>query len=641
MLNPHTLSLIRSVATPFAVAYLALGAVVRCVIWAVFGADSRISFKGLLLALLVGGANDLIALLYLAAPLLLIFSLIPKRRLAKRRGAVVLGGLSLAGVFGALFIAVAEVLFWEEFESRFNLIAVDYLIYPTEVLGNIRESYPLPLLLSALTLVALLVWLPLWRRSRRVLTDVETHHPSRRSRFAVAATSCIALVPLTLFYSSDTLRPSGNRAVNELSMNGSATFFRALLSHEIDFHQFYPSLPSSTAFETVRSYYRSLGETLSATDHPTSLVRHHTAGPRQIGKRNVVVLVQESLGAQFVGAYGDTRGLTPNLDALSKESLMFAHAFATGTRTVRGLEAIAASFPPIPSESIVKRRGSDNISNIGSILRQNGYTTSFLYGGYGMFDNMNTFFGSNGFSLLDRLDIKDPVFSNIWGVSDEDLFRAAIQHFDERSKANSGPFFSIVLSTSNHKPFTFRQGVPGVPPKGGGREAGVRYADFAIGEFLKAAREKEWFANTLFVIIADHDSRVYGRAHVPVEHYRIPVLFYAPGFIAPERNEKVFSALDFAPTLLGMLGIEYDAPFYGVDVLNAHIPASRPVMFSHNHNIAWYEGEKLTVIGLEKEVRSFHYRGGKTTPVETDHTAANLLTAQLQSAYELFMAHGY
>lgn len=636
----RSLSLVLSFATPFLYAYLALGAFARIVIWSLFGTDSKISLQGLMASLSLGMLNDSIELLYISLPLVCIFCLIPSRVLAKRLVRTSLGVITFIVVFAALFIAIAEVLFWEEFESRFNLIAVDYLIYPTEVVGNIQESYPLPALFGAITTVALLCWLPLWRKARVTLVSSSRHSTAFLSRLGALTTYGAMLIPISFIVSSDTFSRSSNRATNELTENGIATFFRAALTQEINYHQFYKSMPSNEAFSTVRKYYESIGESFVTTD-ARSLVRHHPANATNIGKLNVVILVQESLGAQFVGAYGDTRGLTPHLDALSKESLMFRNAYATGTRTVRGLEAMTASFPPIPSESIVKRPGSDHITTLGSIVRRNGYTTSFLYGGYGAFDNMNAYFGSNDFILSDRLDIKNPSFGNIWGVSDQDLYHHAIQYLDGLANSSDSPFLSVVLSTSNHKPFTFPSGIPGIQPKGGGREAGIKYADYAINEFFKEAKTKPWFSNTLFVVIADHDSRVYGRAYVPVEHYRIPALFYSPGHLTPAVNEKVFSSLDLAPTILGLLGIEYDAPFYGVDVLRPSIPTSRPVMFSHNHNIAWYQDEKLTVLGLGKETHSFTYQNGKTTNAPTDEEAGNLLAAHLQSAYELFKEHRY
>lgn len=623
---------------PLLATYLLLGFAVRVGLWIVFRADSRMHFSGLLTAVGVGFANDIIEFLYLALPLTAIVVLVRQWFMSRRGGTILLGVLSYVALCVFVFTAIAEVLFWEEFESRFNLIAVDYLIYPTEVLGNIRESYPMVPILGGMLLTAAALWWPVFTIIRRRLSLVEVPRVSGRLRGAFAHVSAVALIGISM--NAETLAASTNRAVNELSKNGAATFFRAFLTQDIEYNQFYATMPREKAYDTLRRYYQEMGESYASSDI-TSLLRTHQGSDSGLGKMNVVILVQESLGAQYVGAYGDTRGLTPFLDSLSKESLMFSNAYATGTRTVRGLEAMSASFPPIPSESIVKRHGSDNISTLGSVMRSHGYHTSFLYGGYGAFDSMNEYFGSNGFSLSDRLDIPNPNFGNIWGVSDEDLYRHAIRYFDDLSSKGSGPFLSFVLSTSNHKPFTFPPGVPGVPQKGGGREAGIRYADYAIGKFFEVAKTKSWFSNTIVVVIADHDSRVYGRAYVPVDRYRIPALVYAPGKIPAQVVPKMFSSMDLGPTILGLLGLPYEAPFYGVDVLNAAVPAQKPVMFSHNHNIAIFSEGNLTVLGLQKEVRSFRYENGKTTDAPLDRPAADLLTATLQTAYEKFTEHRY
>jgi phosphoglycerol transferase MdoB-like AlkP superfamily enzyme len=632
------LGYLRAVLFPLLSVYLVLGFLVRLGLWIVFRADSRMHVSGLLTAVGVGACNDLIEFLYLALPITIILVLVRQRFLGRRSGTILVGILLYVALCVFIFTAIAEVLFWEEFECRFNLIAVDYLIYPTEVVGNIRESYPMMPILVGIVALAGAVWWPMFRSIRRQLSLLEVPSVARRSRGALVHVGAVTALAFSL--NAETLTVSTNRAVNELSKNGSATFFRAFLTQGIDYNQFYSTMPLPKAYETVRRYYEGMGEAYPSSD-PTSLLRSHQSNPKGLGKMNVVILVQESLGAQFVGAYGSSKNLTPFLDSLSKESLMFSNAYATGTRTVRGLEAMSASFPPIPSESIVKRPGSDNISTMGSVMRSHGYHTSFLYGGYGAFDNMNAYFGSNGFSLSDRLDIKNPNFGNIWGVSDEDLYRHAIAYFDDLHVSGRGPFFSYVLSTSNHKPFTFPPGIPGVAEKGGGRDAGVRYADYAIGKFIEVAKTKPWFSNTIVVVIADHDSRFYGRAYIPVERYRIPALLYAPGKIAPQVVPKMFSSMDLGPTILGILGLSYEAPFYGVDVLSDRVPANKPVMFSHNHNIAIYAEGNLTVLGLQKEVRSFRYENGKTTDAPLDQASAELLTATLQTAYEKFTAHLY
>lgn len=636
--NVSGLGYLKAVLAPLLVVYLGIGLLVRCGLWVAFRADSRMKASGLLSALGVGAVNDLVQFLYTALPCGIILSLLGQRFLSRRGGANIVGILSFVTIALFIFTGLAEVLFWEEFESRFNLIAVDYLIYPTEVAGNIRESYPVVPLLSAVFALAALVWWPVFAAIKRRMAFMEVPSVRARLRGAFLYVGVVGIVAYSV--NAETLQASTNRAVNELGKNGSATFFRAFLTQGIDYNQFYRTIPKQEAYALLRRYYEGLGETFSSSD-PTSLVRSHPADPNGLGKLNVVVLVQESLGAQYVGAYGDQRGLTPFLNSLAQESMMFANAYATGTRTVRGLEAMSASFPPIPSESIVKRPGSDHISTLGSVMSSHGYQTSFLYGGYGAFDSMNEYFGGNGFALSDRLDIKNPNFGNIWGVSDEDLYKHAVDYFDRLASSSQQPFLSFVLSTSNHKPFTFPPGIPGVPEKGGGREAGVRYADYAIGKFFELAKTRPWFSNTVVVVIADHDSRVYGRAYVPVDRYRIPAFIYAPGKIAPQVVSKAFSSLDLGPTILGLLGLPYDAPFFGVDVLKPNVPADKPVMFSHNHNIAIFSSGNLTVLGLQKEARSFRYENGKTTEAPLDAGAANLLTATLQTAYEKFTTHGY
>ena len=222
---------------------------------------------------------------------------------------------------------------------------------------------------------------------------------------------------------------------------------------------------------------------------------------------------------------------------------------------MRGLEAITASFPPIPTVSILRRRGNQGIATWGQVMNELGYRSSFLYGGYGYFDDMNSFFAGNGFQVLDRTDIENVRFENVWGVSDEDLFDRAIQHYDEQY-ASGKPFFSIIMTTSNHKPYTFRPGLEqeGIKPEGGGRQSGVRYADYALAYFLREAAKQPWFDNTVFVVVADHGARVYGKAEIPLETYEIPLMIYSPKHLAPRQVDTLMTQIDIAPTVLGLLG---------------------------------------------------------------------------------------
>ena len=324
-------------------------------------------------------------------------------------------------------------------------------------------------------------------------------------------------------------------------------------------------------------------------------------------------------------------------------AIWFSNAYASGTRTVRGLEAFSASIPPIPTVSILRRPGFGNVATWGAVMRSLGYRTSFLYGGYGYFDNMNAYFGENGFDVVDRRSISSVRFENIWGVSDEDLFDHSLAYFD-RLHAAGDPFFSIIMTTSNHKPFTFRAGLEaqGIPPEGGGRAAGVRYADFALGQFLRDAREHPWFDDTVFVVAADHGARVYGAEQIPLRTYEIPLMIYAPKHLAPRRVDALTTQIDIAPTVLGLLGLPYEAPFFGQDSLNTP-SEGRVALFNHNHDVAIYRDGRLVVFGLGKSVNTLDYdpAADRYRPAARDPELERLGIAYFQTAYELFEGGNY
>lgn len=617
--------------------YVLLGGILRIVLWWAFGHAQHVSEASLSWILAVGAVADAAESLYLLAPFALFLWLAPDRLIRTRITQYLLFAGAFAWMFALGFAAVAEYFFFEEFDARLNLVAVDYLMYPTEVVGDIRTEYPvIPVLLVVGALSALSVF-ALRRYLRTPLAQ-----PTSLARRSIAFTILVAATVVSaLTFETHTLALSDNRVANEIASNGASSFFRALRTNEIDYHTYYASRPTQTNLKNLVAYMGKEGAPFTRLAEGR-LDRSHPGDPHGLGKLNVVVIASESFGAEFSKLYGSQRDWTPELDRIARQGVWFRHMYASGTRTVRGLEAIATSLPPIPSVSVLRRPGNEGIANWGSVMRENGYRTSFLYGGYGYFDNMNYFFGHNGFEVRDREQIGKPVrFENIWGVADEDLFDSAMRYYDGLARTGA-PFFSIVMTTSNHKPFTFRDGIPGVQPKGGGRESGVRYADYAQGYFLKEARKHAWFDNTLFVIVADHGARVYGREDIPLKSYEIPMVFYAPKHLKPGRVDTLTTQIDIAPTVLGLLGLPYRAPFFGDDVLNSPLN-ERVAFFSHNHDVALYKDGELAILGLNKSVQNVFYdalhdtyRSAPPNPELND-----LAVAYYQTAFELFRSHRY
>ena len=627
--------------------YLLVSLLLRLVLSAVFGPTANVPFWHIPAILSLGLINDLVELLYLLVPFSLYLLIIPQRIYCSRPGRLIMATSLWLLLFGMLYLTAVQFFFFQEFDARFNLVAVDYLIYPHEVLVNIWESYPVGrvlIFMAALSCGAMLLLWPIIQRSMGMQTTF-------RHRIIPFSLHIVLLITVIAGFSTQTLAFFGNRVSNELTANGLSSFFQAFRTNQLDYNQFYRTGEPTEMFSLLKKELAAGGGHFTTTQDK-DIKRSFPGTVDGLGKLNVVVIVEESLGCEYMDGCGQGLDIdsalaksnihiTPFLDELSHQGLFFNQAYSTGTRTVRGLEAISASFPPIPSESIIKRPGSDNIATWGKVMHENGYHTSFLYGGYGQFDNMNAYFGSNGFAISDRRDIKDPVFSNIWGVSDQDLFRHARDYFDQVSQGGK-PFFSIIMTTSNHSPFTFPSGIPGIPTKGGGRNAGALYADYSLRDFFTQAKDNSWYKNTLFVIVADHGARVYGKAQIPLPSYEIPLLILAPGHLSPRQIKTPISQMDIAPTVLGLLGLPYEAPFFGQNVL-AQSRAPRILLFNHNHNVALFREDKLVVLGLLDDVKTYQYKLGSNLFTESpnDPNLTDPATAYYQCAFDLFKEHRY
>jgi phosphoglycerol transferase MdoB-like AlkP superfamily enzyme len=544
---------------------------------------------GYLQAFAHGLVFDAAAAAYALTPFVLWLAIAPNRLARAWPWRALTLAAFAAGAFGLLLLPIMEWLFWDEFGARFNFIAVDYLIYTHEVLGNIWESYPVGRILAALALVALaltaLLARPLWRASGAPL--------GWRVAGAVLLAQAVLVAAAWQLVDSDDKRFSAQDAANELAGNGLYEFFAANRRNELDFERFYATLPAAEALARVRAAFPGAEWVEPERGGVERRVRGHSPERRL----NVVVVTVESLGAEFVGAYGDSRGLTPNLDRLARESLWFGKVYATGNRTVRGLEAVTLALPPTPGQSIVRRPGNESLFSLGSVFEDKGYGVLFAYGGYGYFDNMNAFFDANDYRAVDRRAIPAAriAFENIWGVADEHLFDQVLEELDrERAAHPARPFFAHVMTTSNHRPYTYPAGRIDIAP-GTGREGAVKYSDYALGRFVEAARARPWFRDTVFVITADHGASARGGLQIPVEKYRIPLLVYAPAHVAPRRVDRLMSQIDLAPTVLGLLDFDYYSKFLGRDVLHSP-PGSDRAFVANYQTLGYLKGGEMVVL---------------------------------------------
>jgi phosphoglycerol transferase MdoB-like AlkP superfamily enzyme len=542
--------------TPFIAFFLVLESVVRLSLSLYDGNNLEGAASEMPTAFMIGFLFDLSVFCYLAIPILFYAVCLPQKLQGSRTDKI--GSTILFFIFAyiLLFSAVGEWLFWEEFQTRYNFIAVDYLVYSREVIGNIRESYPLGLILSGMAAVTSLFTFAYYKYSDSFLPRTVSL-PRRALEFATVIGLCF----LSFFSMHSSYADiSNNRYTNHIGRNGIYELFSAFRNNELDYDNFYMTKP----VHEIEAFIEQKVGTKEDDANPLDRFIENNGDK----KYNLVLITVESLGANFLKEFGNKDNITPNLDALIPNSLFFSNLYATGTRTVYGLSAITLAMPPVPGNSIVRRPHNENLFSLGHVLESQGYVSKFIYGGYGYFDNMNDFFGDNGYEIVDRnVMTKEEInFANIWGVADDDVYRRALKEND-KAHAEGKPFFDMIMTTSNHRPYTFPEGKIDLPSKTSGRRGGVKFTDFAIDEFLKEAKKRPWFDNTIFVIVADHTAGSGGKAEVDPDMYHIPMWVYAPGIVKPGRIDYMASQIDVAPTILGMMGIDYESRFYGKDLM--------------------------------------------------------------------------
>ncbi len=547
----------------------------------------------------------------------------------------------------SMFSFFAEFTFWGEFESRFNFIAVDYLVYTYEVFRNINESYPLPILITGMLAISLLITYVFNRRG--YFKDSFSGSTPFSIRISVAAVTILLAVTYSASISNNLAENSESHYQNELSKAGIYSFFSAFKNNELNYDDFYKKIDQQTATRELRMDLRDKASFLN-----DSLITRHIENPGVMETPNVIMVTIESLSADFMEHFGNKDHITPTLDSLWNESISFSNLYATGNRTVRGMEALSLAIPPTPGSSIVRRPNNEHLATIGSIFREKHYNTSFFYGGDGYFDNMNYFFGNNGYKIHDRgknitasekLDsrretIPDSLvgFENAWGISDEDLYSAVIRDADAEYKKGE-LFYDFVMTTSNHRPYTYPAGRIDIP-SGTGRNGAVKFTDYAIKELLQKASKKPWYKNTIFIFIADHCASSAGKNEIDISKYHIPALIFDARNPHHQNIDKLCSQIDLYPTLFNLLHWSYNSRLFGKDVLS---PNYYPRIFVGTYQkLGYMEDDSLVVLSPLRKIDNYLYEAStnQQVPIKSNSRIVNKAISNYQTAYYLYKHQG-
>jgi len=512
-----------------------------------------------------------------------------------------------------------------EYDTRPNRLYLVYLKHPKEVCTMLWRGYR-GLLAAVLVGLLALAWLggqlfmqaPKWGA-----WSVHTSSFITRITLSLAA-ALLAFIAIRGTLRHRPINPStvafcGDALVNALALNSlySVLYAAYSLKNERSSADVYGTLPDEAVHDCVR---QCAGITCAEPSARIPTLHWQRVAQAPLRPKNIVLIVQESLGAQFVGhlngSAGTNSSLTPELDKLVGQAWTFTRTYATGTRSVRGLEALVAGFPPCLSEAVLKLPDAQSrFFTLAQLLKMQGYRSSFVYGGEAHFDNMKGFFLGNGFDELhDRKTFENPAFVGTWGVSDEDMFNrvhALLQDEAESDTRQSTgqPRLILAFSVSNHSPWEYPPGR--IQPQGEPRSVHntVRYADWAIGQFFARAQTSKYWDDTLFLLVADHDARVSGQAQIPLKHFHIPALILGGG-IKPRFDGRLISQIDLPVTLLSLAGIASQHPMIGQDLTLPQSGGRAMMQYDDRYGYLCRDdqGDVLTVLSPHQSAVQFRYQ---------------------------------
>lgn len=598
---------------------------------AVWQLERITAVDGLGFVLLQGIRADVIILSFLVMLPTLLAPLLSLSAITRKYWDPILAIWLTAGLLLLIFMELSTPSFIDEYDTRPDRIFVEYLKYPAEVFSTLFKAYTLQLLITAIVMyfAVRVTW-------RHFFSFIGM--PSKLKGW-----HALVLLPLLMILlalggrSSLQHRPanpslfafSTDNLINKLPLNSTYSVLYAIynLRHEQSSSEVYGKMEQTEIEQRVRQTMLVDKEQFIDSKMPT--MHRQTASMKRDRPLNLVIILEESLGAGFVESLGGIP-VTPNLERLSNEGLWFKQMYATGTRSVRGIESIITGFPPTPARSVVKLENSQNdFFTIAELLGERGYHTEFVYGGESHFDNMRGFFLGNGFQhIVDQKDYPNPKFVSSWGASDEDLFDKALERFE---LLKDKPFFSLIFTSSNHSPFELPDNTIELYDEGKRTvNNAVKYADYALGRFFDEVKTKSYYKDTLFLIVADHDTRAHGASLIPINKFHIPALIIGPD-IAPLEYEQIASQLDLPPTLLSLMGIDSIHPMIGHD-LTLESPKKGRALMQFQSTYGYMRGDQVAIFQPEKAPRQFSYSVKDHSLNETSEIDSELIADALANS---------
>lgn len=473
-----------------------------------------------------------------------------------------------------LFFFGADFGHFDYVETRLNASALNFIEDFAISMSMLWQSYPLFWIFLLLSVIIYLLYRFFHRSHAKVHTVKHPFKPMRAVWMILLLVIGIAgFNPAKPLMWKDAFR-LGDNFKAYLALNPLENFFTTLRFRK----PFADVSHAKMQFETMKQLLQ-----LPAENQLLDFKRNETFS-QQPRKMNVVLVICESLSMYKTSLSGNPLNATPYLQQLADEGLLFERCFSPHFGTARGVFALLTGIPDVQLSKFSTR----NEAAIDQHTIVNAFTDHekfYFIGGNSEFNNFKGLLVNNvnGLHLFEEGMYKSPKF-NVWGISDNNLFKEANAVLSQQTK----PFFSIIQTADNHRPFVLpvedSAAVGSIAvseeelKKYGFDSQGelqvLRYTDYSIKQFIETAKQQPWFENTLFVFVGDHGVKGNAKALYPdawtnerLTDEHIPLLFYAPGFIKPEKRKEAVSQIDVLPTIAGLLNQPYTNTTIGRDLL--------------------------------------------------------------------------
>lgn len=389
-----------------------------------------------------------------------------------------------------------------------------------------------------------------------------------RRKHAANLASLLLIVPLSIAG----MRGGFTTAVRPITVSNANQYAQ----HPAD-----AALVLNTPFSLIRTIGKSVFVVPNYYESDTELASiytpEHQTKADTLVKKNVVVLIIESFGREYIGAFnkdlegGRYKGYTPCIDSLIAQSTTFRYSFCNGRKSIDGMPSILSSIPMFVEPFFLTPASMNDYTGLAGILGNEGYQTAFFHGAQNGSMGFEAFAKKTGFQrYYGRTEYEAAHgtndFDGTWAIWDEPFF----QYYAEEMSKMQQPFMTAIFSASSHHPFAIPQQYKSqFPEEHLPIQKCIRYTDMALGKFFATARKQPWFSNTIFVLTSDHTNQSdHAEYQSDLGGFCSPIIIYDPSQPVGRMEEKVAQQIDILPTILGMLGYQKPYMAFGIDVLN-------------------------------------------------------------------------